>query len=268
MRMRVLACALLVLLAARPASAAWVLDVAWGANADSASGSTITYDYSGAGTVTSGALLVCFVIAAHNSNGIIKSFSDDINGAWTQFGQGSPITSGAGTSIAYTGYYFLGSAAGQPLVTATYTAGVGNRGIFCGSYTTDTAAWTGFDVGSGLGQTDQGTGTNAQHTNATGTTAQANELAVSAIVKMVTTGTITAGTNVAWTERINTALGGGTPFDFQVQDFDVASPATVEGTWTFSSATADAVAMVGTFKQTAAAGGAPCLGSLLGVGCE
>lgn len=254
----VLCCFVALMLSARPAQAAWAIDVAWAPNFVAASATTVTFTYGSA--VASGALLVCYVVGGHATNGVVTGIEDDsANGSWTQFGQGSPVNTG-GLGVAWSAWYFMNSAAATPVVTATFTASVANRGIACGSYTGIRTS-SAFDVGAGQGQINQGTGADAQKTGPTGTTAEANELAISAAI--VTPGaTITAGTG--WTEHLNSNFS--TFVDVHVQDQNVPSPTTVEGTWTFGGAGNDHQAIVGTFKEPAAAGG--CKGSflLLGVG--
>lgn len=257
---RFLSALLLLLCVARPAQAAWAINVAWAANSDAAAGTTITFTYGGA--VASGALLVCFISGGNAAQGVVTGVEDNsANGSWTQFGQGSPVTT-SGLGVAWSGWYYLNSAAATPVVTATYTASVAQRGIVCGSYT-GIATSSAFDVGAGQGQTNQGTGANAQKTGATGATAQANSLAISALITQ-NGQTITAGTTLAWTERLNSAFA--TFQDVHVQDFNVATPATVEGTWGINSAAADHQAIVGVFKEPAAAGACTASMMLLGAG--
>lgn len=132
---------------------AWALDVAWNSNDLGGSGTTITFTYGSA--VASGALLVCFVGGEPASIGSI-SVSDDVNGAWSQF-SGSPVTTGSQDWI-WAAFYRMNSGAGTPTITATYNASSSGRGIVAGSYT-GIATASAFDVGTGQGQMDPGTGT-------------------------------------------------------------------------------------------------------------
>jgi hypothetical protein len=253
--------ALLALGSARSVDGAWALDRAWALNFAAASSTTVTFAYGGA--VASGALLVCFVQASNQINGVPTGVTDSTNGgAWTQFNQGSPV-SPTPLNYAWTGWYYLNSAAGTPTVTVTFTGASTNRGITCGSYT-GIATASAFDVGSGQGQTNPGTGTDAVHTGDTAATAGANELAVAAAITQVST-TLTEGTG--WTSRLNSTFTG--VHTVLVEDRNVAASSTVRGTWTTNGAGADPQSLVGVFKEPAAAGG--CTGGflLLGVGkCE
>lgn len=247
----------LVLTLARSAEAQWAIDVEWAVNADATSATTITFTY--ANPVASGALLACFIVGANVTNGVVTGVEDDsANGSWSEFG-GTVIPVVTPLGHAWNAFYYLNSAAATPVVTATFTGASTNRGIICGSYTPTVGTTFSFDVGSGLGQTNPNTGTDAVHTNDTGSTAVANELAISATIMQAGV-TITEGTG--WTERLDTAFGAF--LDVQVQDRNVASPATVRGTWTISSAAADPESIVGVFKESAASGAKNLL--MLGVG--
>lgn len=248
----VLTCLLALVLSSRPAQAAWAIDVAWASTFDATSGGTIAFTYGSA--VASGSMLVCFVTGGHVANGVVTGVEDDsANGSWTQFGQESPETGSLGGALS--GWYFLNSTAATPVVTATFTAAVINRGIACGSYTGIRTA-SAFDVGAGNDQTDPGTGTDAITTGATGSTAEANELAVAG---MLTQFAVTVTTGTGFTQRLNTAMGG--VYKVQIEDQNVASPGAVTATWTVNNASADTQALVGVFKEPAAAGG--CTGGFL-----
>jgi hypothetical protein len=192
---------------------------------------------------------VCFI--GGKNTAVITSVVDSVNGGWSQFPQGSPVTTGAQDWL-WDAWYFLGSAAGTPVITVTYDSSTSERGIVAGSYT-GIATANAFDVGAGLGQTDPGTGANAVTTGATSATAVANELAIAAM-RVQTSSNQTVGTG--YTERFNAALG--TQFSAHVEDKNVASAAAVTGTWTIDNAGADTMAIVGTFKEAAVAG-APTL---------
>jgi hypothetical protein len=169
---------------------------------------------------------------------------DSANGSWIKWG---PTVNSGGITGALTAWYFPNSVAATPVVTATFASSVGVSSIACGSYS-DLATSSSFDVGAGQGQQNQGTGSDAQVTGPTASTAGNNELAVSFTITQ-TGVTVTKGT--AWTtQRLNTGLS--TQYVVQVQDMNVATPATVEGKWTFSSAGADHLSIVGTFKEPGA----------------
>lgn len=250
--------ALALIAAPRPVFAAWAIDVAWSSSFNAGAGINTSFTYGSA--VAAGATLICFVTGNHATQGIVTGASDDVNGgAWTKFG---PTVNSGGLALALTAWYFPNSAAGTPTVTATFTLSVSARSMACGSYTGLATSST-FDVGAGQGQTNPGTASNAISTGATAATAQANELAVA--YTMVQNGTtITAGTTLAWTQRLNTSVGA--TYQLQVEDFNVASPATVTATWTINNAGGDTMSIVGTFKEPSAGGG--CTGGflLLGVG--
>lgn len=244
----------LVLLAAlaspRSVEAAWALDVAWATNHDNTNGTSISFTYGSA--VQEGALLVCGIWANHGTNGDVTSVDDNsANGSWVEFaGTGIPTT-GSGMGGHLTAWYYIGSVAATPVVTAQYTASVGGRSIACGSYIPTAGTTFSFDVGRGGFDSNQGTGSDAQDIAATGVTAVNNELAIGILITQNAM-TITKGT--AWdTEQLNSAFG--TVLDVHVQDDNIATPATVVGAWTINNGAADFNAVVGVFKETAAASG-------------
>jgi hypothetical protein len=250
---------LLVAGSARSVEAAWALDAAWAASSGAASATTLAHNMA---AVSANSILICFVTGGHQTSGVVTGITDSVNGgAWTQFtAPASPINTG-GLSVALSAWYFLNSAAGTPTVTATFTATVVNRGMVCGSYTGIRTAGA-YDVGAGQGEINCGAACN---TGATGATAEANELAV-AMVLTQDIGTVTEGGG--WTERYDAALGVGS-YRVQVEDQNIAAPAAVDGTWTMSNGGNDIQAIVGTFKEPAAAGS--CTGGLLLLGagkCE
>jgi hypothetical protein len=221
----------------------WAIDVAWAADEEGGSGTTTTFTYGSA--VASGALLVCFVGGRPSTVATI-TVSDSVNGAWTQFGQGSPLVTAAQDWI-WAAFYFPNSAAGTPLITATYGATANTRTILAGSYT-GIATSSPFDVGAGQAQSDPGTSADAVSTTATGATAESNSLAISAVRSQTNTG-ITTGSG--WTQRFDAVVG--TNIAGHVQDRNIASPATVTGTWTIDNATGDTQSIVGVFKEPAGA---------------
>jgi hypothetical protein len=236
-------CALL--LAPTNGFAAWALDRAWDSNLLGGSGTTVTFTYSGA--VAAGAMLKCYVGAGTASSGIVSGISDSVNGAWIlDGGTGVPVTTGA-QDWAASGGYFLNSAAGTPVVTATFTSSSSSRTIVCGSYT-GVATSSAFDVGKGNGQTDPGTGADAVTTGATSATAQSNELAISFVL---TQSSVNLTANGTWTQRFNAAIGSN--FTMGVQDKNIASASTVTATWTVDNAAGDTESIVGVFKAAGSA---------------
>ncbi len=217
----------------------WALDVGWAHGDGTGTSTTVAFQYGSA--VAAGAALLCFVGGEPASVATI-TVADDMNGAWTQFGQGSPVTTGSQDWI-WGAFYRLNSAAGQPVVTATFGSSAASRSIAIGSYT-GIATASAFNVGAGQGQSDPGTGANAVSTGATGATAEANELAIAG---MRTQLSVAASTGTGWTQRYSNS--SGVNMTFHVQDKNVASPAAVTGTWTINNAAGDTMSIVGTFKE-------------------
>lgn len=242
---------------------AWTVDVAWGLNS-TAGGASTSVIYTFPSAVSQGALLVCFGQSQSTVNH--ASVTDSVNGAWTEFGVGSPQV---GNSRRWSGWYFANSAAGTPQVELHFSsqagAGstVGSRVLAAGSYV-GIATASPFDTGAGIALTNPSTTADAIVCGPTGQTAQDPELAIAAMALNASNDTIvgTAG----WNQRIlnSTTLNGG----FQIEDKNITPTQTVSASWTITVNGNDPNAILGTFKEASVAGGGrigPRFG-LLGVG--
>lgn len=224
----------------------WALDRAWATVAQTGSGTTHTFTYAGA--VASGALLVAFTF--YDGSGVtVSGVSDTVNGSWTQAtGTGLPCALGGGSAGRFIdAWYFLNSAAGTPVITFTYSGTVTLRCSAAGSYTGIATAGA-YDVGHGNGNVDPGTGTDAVTSGATGTTAQANDLAIG-FFRAGSGTTITAESG--WTQRVNELPSGTGNGKLMVEDKNITSATTVTAHCTIDSASDDPGAVVVTFKEPA-----------------
>lgn len=209
------------------------------------SGTSIALAYGS--NVTAGSLLVCHVYANHGVTGIADSRTQTWSSAVS-------VTDNATYTLAT--YYFPNTTAGANTVTVTFAGTITYASLQIAEYS-GCATSTPLDKFASNSQTDPGTGTNAV-TSGSVTTVTDGQLIVGWTSALVAGGsTVSAGTG--FTGRTN--IFGDTLHEDQVQ----TSAGAIAATFTTTSATADFITLIATFKAASVSTPAHHM-LLLGVG--
>jgi len=196
------------------------------------SGTTIALAYGS--NVTAGSMLTCWIYANHGISGVADSRSQTFSSAVN-------VTDGATYSLA--NYYFLNTTGGA--VTVTFAGAVTYASLQCAEYS-GVATSAALDQATSNSQTDPGTGANAITSGSVVTTTAGQLILGWTSALVVGASTVSAGTG--FTGRQN--VSGDTLFEDQVQ----GSAGSIATTFTTTSATADFITLISTFKAPAAAG--------------
>lgn len=210
------------------------------------SGTTISLAFGS--NVTAGSMLCAHINANHGISGVADSRSQTYTSAVN-------VTDGATYSLAT--YYFLNTTGGACTVTVTFAGAVTFASLQVAEYS-GVATSSALDKTANNSQTDPGTAADAITSGSVTPTTDGQLILGWTSALVVGGSTVSAGSG--FTGRIN--VFGDILFEDQIQ----TSAGAIAATFTTTSATADFITLVSTYKAAAAAGTAPKRLTMLGVG--